>query len=145
MDPQSAPPVTPPAQPESAPAPTVVHIAPAPTPAASPVPADPEDPTHVLLHMPVQVRSVTLVVLAVILILATLRWASAFFIPLMLGFMLSYALSPIVDALHRMKVPRSVSAAVLIVGILGATGASIYSFSDDANQLIDSLPSAATK
>ena len=98
-----------------------------------------------LLHMPMHVRSMTLMLLAVLLGLATLRWASAFFIPLMLGLMFSYALSPIVDALQRVRVPRAVSAAVLILGILGATAGSIYSFSDDANQLIDSLPAAATK
>jgi predicted PurR-regulated permease PerM len=112
---------------------------------AAPVPADPEDPSHALLHVPVHVRSVTLIVLAVLLTLATLRWAAAFFIPLMLGFMLSYALSPIVDALQRVRIPRALSAAVLIFGLLGAAGASIWSFSDDANQLIDSLPAATAK
>src|SRR4051812_28029523 len=104
-----------------------------------PLPADPDDPTHVLLHVPVHVRSVTLIILAVILVLATLRFAAAFFIPLMLGFMFSYALSPIVEWLQRMKVPRALSAAVLILAILGSAGASIYSFSDDASQLVDTL------
>ena len=42
-------------------------------------------------------RSVALVVLAVLAVLAVLRWASAFFIPLMLGLVFSYALSPLVD------------------------------------------------
>jgi predicted PurR-regulated permease PerM len=114
-------------------------------PAAPPLAADPEDPSHALLHVPVNVRSATLVLLTVLAILATLRWASAFFIPLMLGFMFSYALSPIVNTLQRWRIPRAVSAAVLIIGILGGLGASVYSFSDDANQLIESLPAAARK
>jgi predicted PurR-regulated permease PerM len=114
-------------------------------PAAAPLAADPEDPSHALLHVPLNVRSATLVLLTVLAVLATLRWASAFFIPLMLGFMFSYALSPIVNALERWRVPRAVSAAVLIIGILAGTGMSIYSFSDDANQLIESLPAAAKK
>jgi predicted PurR-regulated permease PerM len=59
--------------------------------------------------------------------------------------MFSYALSPIVDTLHRWRIPRAVSAAVLIVGILGGAGMSVYSFSEDANQLIESLPAAAKK
>jgi predicted PurR-regulated permease PerM len=99
----------------------------------------------VTLHVPVNIRSMTLVVLTVLAVLATLRWASAFFIPLMLGFMFSYALSPLVDAMARARIPRSLSAAVLILGILGGAGASIYSFSDDANALIISLPEAAQK
>ena len=54
---------------------------------AAPVAADPEDPSHALLHLPVNVRSMTLVVITILIVLATLKWASAFFIPLMLGLM----------------------------------------------------------
>ena len=114
-------------------------------PAAAPMAADPDDPSHALLHVPVNVRSATLVLLTVLAVLATLRWASAFFIPLMLGFMLSYALSPIVDTLERWRIPRAASAAVLILGFLGGAAASVYSFSDDVNQLIAELPAAAKK
>ncbi len=136
------------------PADTSQHATMAPRPAEAtghepaagpPLPADPEDPSHALLRMPLHVRSATLVVLAVLGVLATLKWASAFFIPLMIGLMFSYALSPIVDALQRWRIPRAISAGVLILGILGGAGFSVYSFSDDANQLIDSLPAAATK
>ncbi|MBC7940354.1 MAG: AI-2E family transporter, partial [Chitinophagaceae bacterium] len=77
--------------------------------------------------------------------LAVLRWASGFFIPLMVGLVFSYALSPLVDWLQRRKVPRSLSAAVLILGILGGMGAALYSLSDDANELVVSLPEAARK
>jgi predicted PurR-regulated permease PerM len=106
---------------------------------------DPRDPPRVLLHMPVDIRSMSLVVLTVLAILAVLRWASAFFIPLMVGLVFSYALSPVVDWLARHKVPRTISAAVLILGILGGMGTAVYSFSDDANDLITSLPQAARK
>ncbi|MES2783973.1 MAG: AI-2E family transporter [Pseudomonadota bacterium] len=106
---------------------------------------DPEDPSHVLLHAPQNVRSTMLVVLTVLAVLATLKWAAAFFIPVMVGLMFSYALSPVVDWLHKLRIPRAVSAAVLIIGILGGTGASMYAFSDDANELVQSLPDAARK
>lgn len=113
--------------------------------AEPPLPADPDDPTHVLLRVPVDVRSMSLVVLTVLAVLAVLRWASPFFIPLMLGFMFSYALSPLVDAGKRVGIPRALSAAVLILGILGSAAGAVYSFSDDTNQLIESLPAAAKK
>jgi len=114
-------------------------------PALAPLPADPEDPSHALLHVPVNVRSMSLVLLAALASLAILHWAAAFFIPVMVGFLFSYALSPIVDWLQRWRIPRSISAAALILGILGGAGASLYSFSDDANELIGSLPQAARK
>jgi predicted PurR-regulated permease PerM len=113
--------------------------------AQQPAPAIPEEQPRVLLHMPVDVRSMTLVVLTVLALLAVLRGARDFFIPLMLGLMLSYALSPIVEALQRLRIPRAISAAMLIVGMLAGAGAGVYSFNDDVSQLIDSLPAAAKK
>jgi predicted PurR-regulated permease PerM len=106
---------------------------------------DPRQPTHVTLHMPVDIRSMSLVVLTVLAILAALRWASAFFIPLMVGLVFSYALSPVVDWLQRHRVPRTASAGVLILAILGGMGGAVYSLADDANALITSLPEAARK
>lgn len=112
-------------------------------------PVDPKQPSHVLLHMPVDRQGLTVVlltVLAALALLAVLRWASGFFIPLMLGLVFSYALSPVVDGLQRrLRVPRALSAGVLILGILAAMGGAVYSLADDANELIDSLPAAARK
>ncbi len=109
-------------------------------------PVDPKGPPNVTLHMePPAARNVALVVLVVIASLAVLRWASGFFIPLMLGLVFSYALSPLVDGLQRHRIPRALSAGVLILGILGGMGAAVYSLSDDANELIASLPDAARK
>ena len=108
-------------------------------------PVDPRQPSHVLLHMTPNVRSAALGVLMVLAVLAVLKLASGFFIPLMVGMVLSYALSPLVDWLERMRIPRALSAAILILGILGGLGASVYSLSDDANDLVTSLPDAARK
>jgi predicted PurR-regulated permease PerM len=103
------------------------------------------DPERVLLHMPVDVRSAALGVIALLAALFTLHWAAAVFIPLLISVMLSYALSPIVNRLERWRIPRSASAAVLIVSILAAMCWTGYRLSDDASALIDSLPTAAQK
>lgn len=113
--------------------------------AVRPQPADPKDPPHVVVHLPVDIRSMALVVLTVIALLAVLRGAQAFFIPLMLGLVFSYALSPVVDALQRWRIPRALSAGVLIVAIIGGIVGAVYSLSDDANELIASMPDAAHK
>ncbi|RYY91546.1 MAG: AI-2E family transporter, partial [Comamonadaceae bacterium] len=63
--------------------------------------------------MPVDRQGLTvalLTLLAALGVLAMLRWASGFFIPLMLGLVFSYALSPVVDWFQRMKIPRAASA-----------------------------------
>jgi predicted PurR-regulated permease PerM len=108
-------------------------------------PDDPQEPPRVLLHMPVDVRNMALGVLAAIATLAALRVARGFFIPLMLGLVFTYAMSPVVEGLKRWRIPRALSAAVLIVAVLGGSGGAVYALSDDANQLIATLPQAAAK
>ena len=103
------------------------------------------EPARVLLHLPVDVRSVSLAVLATLGCVFMLRWASAVFIPVMVGLLFSYALSPLVDWLQLRRVPRAASAALLILGILGGVGTSAYLLSDDASKLVELLPAAAEK
>ncbi len=98
-----------------------------------------------MLHMPVNVRSVALAVLATLGVLFTLRWAQAVFIPLMVSLLLTYALSPLVSGLVRLRVPRWIAAAVVMVGLSGAIGAAVYSFGDSAVSMANSLPLAAQK
>ena len=104
-----------------------------------------EEPQRMLLHMPVDVRSAALVVLATLATIVFLRWASAVLIPVLSGILLSYALSPVVSFLYRYRVPRALSAAVLILSIIGGLIGTVYSLSDDANRLVESLPVAAKK
>lgn len=97
------------------------------------------------LHMPIDVRSASLVVLAVLASVFALRWAAAVFIPLMVSLMLTYALAPLVDQLERWKISRWIGAAVILLGLGGAFGWTGYSLSNSASQLLDSLPVAAQK
>jgi predicted PurR-regulated permease PerM len=72
----------------------------------------------------------------------TLQWARAFFIPVVVGVMLSYALSPIVNCLQHWRIPRALGAAIVLIGIVGPIGMLTYSLSDDAAALIETLPEA---
>ena len=67
--------------------------------AADSPPAEAPELERVLLHMPVEVRNVALIIIAVLASAFALQWAKAVFIPLLLGVMLSYALTPVVDRL----------------------------------------------
>jgi predicted PurR-regulated permease PerM len=107
--------------------------------------SDHADAPPAALPMPVDPRSAALVVLAVIAALAMLHWAREFFIPLVLSVLLSAALTPLVDRLERWRVPRGVTAAVLLTMVVGATGAGAVALRDDAQAMIDSLPAAARK
>jgi len=104
-----------------------------------------QESVPMVLHAPVDVRSVSLALLAVFAVIFMLYWARDVFIPLMLGIMISYALSPLVDLMHEWRIPRAIGAGVLLVGIVGGGGSLAYSLSDDASQLIETLPDAAMK
>ena len=95
--------------------------------------------------MPVDVRNVALVVIAVLISVFALQWAKAVFIPLLLGVMLSYALTPAVDFMQRWRVPRAAAAGLLLSAIVSAIGWGIWSLSDEASALVDSLPQVAQK
>ncbi|MBT2333725.1 AI-2E family transporter [Variovorax paradoxus] len=103
------------------------------------------EPERLLLHMPVDVRSASLVVLAVLASVFALRWGQAVFIPLMLSLMLTYALSPLVEQLHRLRLPRWIAAALILIGLFGGLGWTGYSLYGNATQLVESLPVAAQK
>ncbi len=103
------------------------------------------DPQRLHLDMPIDVRSVSLAVLAVLATLFALRWASAVIVPLLLGLTFSYALTPIVDRLERLRLPRAIGAALLMLSIGGGLGWTGYALSDDANKLIESVPEVAQK
>ncbi len=116
----------------------------------SAAPADPgvttfPEPDRLLLHMPVDIRNMSLMVLAGLAILFVLHWAKAVFIPVMVGVLFSYALSPVVNWLELKRVPRWLSSAVLLLAILGAIGSTAWSLRDNAAQLVESLPVAAQK
>ena len=118
---------------------------PATAPAAEPVTEPVTEPDRLHLHMPVDVRSASLAVLALLAVLYTLHWASAVFIPLLLGMLLSYALSPAVNRLQRWRLPRAVGAALVLATVLGGVGSMAWSLGDDASALVASLPDAAQK
>jgi predicted PurR-regulated permease PerM len=100
---------------------------------------------RVLLHMPVDIRSVSLALLAVLASLFALHWAKAVMVPILLGVMFSYALAPTVDLLQRWRLPRPIGAAVVSMGLVALMGWGVYSLADDADALIATLPEVAQK
>ncbi|WP_309832205.1 AI-2E family transporter [Paracidovorax wautersii] len=132
------PPTPPPAQPAAAA--SAVEA----TATVLPLSGDPSQP-RVLLHMPVDVRSVSLGLLTLFAAVTLLHWASAVFIPLMLSLLLTIALQPAVGFLHRWHLPRWLAAGLLLITIVTSIGGAAWYLSDGAAELVDSVPVAARK
>jgi predicted PurR-regulated permease PerM len=83
--------------------------------------------------------------LAVVALVAALYLARAFFVPLLLGILASYALHPLVNWLEDCRVPRSIGAALVLAAMVGGITWIGFSVSGDAEALIEKLPEAARK
>lgn len=98
-----------------------------------------------MLPTPPDSRSLSLAVLAILGSIVMLHWASAVLIPLMLALTLSYALTPLVNRVQRLHLPRPLAAALVLLAIVGATAWIGVALSDQATQFVESLPAAAQK
>ena len=89
--------------------------------------------------------SLALLVLAGIALVAALYLARAFFVPLLIGILASYALRPVVDWLEAHYIPRPAGAALALVAVVGSLSWVGYALSGDAAAMIEKLPEAARK
>jgi predicted PurR-regulated permease PerM len=98
------------------------------------------------LHLPANTGHLSLVILTALALLFTLRWASPVLVPLTLGLMFSYALTPVVNGLERVcRLPRALGAGLLLLSLSGALGWTAYAVSDDAVELLETLPETSKK
>ncbi|MBT9491351.1 MAG: AI-2E family transporter [Paucibacter sp.] len=98
------------------------------------------------LQVPANASNLALVILAALALLFALRWASPVLIPLTLGLMFSYALTPVVNGLERVcHLPRALGAGLLLLSLSGGLAWTVYAVSDDAVELLETLPDTSKK
>ena len=100
-------------------------------------------PDEATVRAPIDIRNVSLSVIAVLGVILMLQYMQPVLIPLALGILISYALWPIVTALARVKIPRPIGAAVAIAVLVATLGFLFYSFSDEAMGIVRDIPPAA--
>ena len=109
-------------------------------PVGAPVDPPPDQPT---LAGPVDIRNVSLSVLTALAVILMLQYMQPVLIPVALGILISFALWPIVTAFARVKVPRTIGAAVAVALFVGTIGFAFYTFSDEAMSIVRDIPPAA--
>ena len=75
-----------------------------------------------LSQRPFDVRSIALTGLFILAMFYTIYFMRSILLPIVLALLLSYLLRPIVRGLGRLKIPLSVSAALLLIGFFGLIG-----------------------
>jgi predicted PurR-regulated permease PerM len=93
----------------------------------------------------VDIRSVSLTVLAGLAIVLALQYAQAMIIPIVLAVLVSYALEPMVAWLARRRVPRALAAAVVLLALVAASGWMLYGLRSQAAAFVEQLPQAAKR
>jgi len=95
--------------------------------------------------VPIDVRSATLTIIAVLALILVLKYAQPVLIPLVLGALISYGLSPFVAFLARHRVPRPLGAAAAVLLVIGSLGLGAYTLSDEAMAIVTNVPAAAQR
>jgi predicted PurR-regulated permease PerM len=75
-----------------------------------------------LLQRPFDVRSIALTGLFILAVFYTIYFMRSILLPIVLALLLSYLLRPIVRGLAKVKIPLTVSAAVILIGLLVLVG-----------------------
>src|SRR5438105_2441997 len=78
------------------------------------------------VRSPIDIRSAALTIIAVLGVVVVLQYAQPVVIPIVLGVLISYALDPLVSWLERFRVPRGISAALLLLAMVVGGGALVY-------------------
>jgi predicted PurR-regulated permease PerM len=97
------------------------------------------------LKLPVHVHNVPMVLVAIFVVIYFLHWAKSFLIPLMVGILIAYMLSPVVGWIERLRIPRAVAALLVLSAFIAPTVTAAFFMADDAVQLLEGLPVSVKK
>jgi predicted PurR-regulated permease PerM len=104
-----------------------------------------ETPDPVVIRMPVDVRGVTLSVIAVLAGILMLQYAQSVLIPLVIGVLISYVLAPAVDSMERRGLNRVVGSTIALLLLCGTIGLGLYSLTGQAMAIVERVPEAARR
>jgi predicted PurR-regulated permease PerM len=113
-----------------------------PPPSPDP-PAD--DSEQISLRVPVDIRSVSLYVLATVACVFMLKQMEDVLVPIVLGALIFYALAPGAEWMVRHRVPRTIAAIIMMLALVGGLGGAVYGLSDEATAVVQGMPQTAEK
>jgi predicted PurR-regulated permease PerM len=98
-----------------------------------------------LLQRPFGVRSIALTGLFILAVFYTIYFMRSVLLPMVLALLLSYLFRPIVRALARLKIPLSVSAAFILIGLFALVGYGISALVTPAAGWLQKAPAGLTE
>jgi predicted PurR-regulated permease PerM len=92
-----------------------------------------------------KIKSVSLLILAIVAVIFLLDWAQGFFIPLVLGIFIAYILNPLVAWLEKIKIPRVVGSSLVVLALMTCVSFGGVSLSRQVESILTQLPIVAKK
>jgi predicted PurR-regulated permease PerM len=92
---------------------------------------------------PVPIRSFTLTGIFLLGTFGALKLASDFFVPIVLALLLSFLFAPVVRAFHRLYIPLSLGAALVVAAFISLVTFGIYQLALPASGWMTKLPQVA--
>ncbi len=93
----------------------------------------------------INIRDVALVVLATVATIYFIDWAEAILLPLVVAVLVSYALDPVVSALERLRIPRTIGAALVLASLIAMVSMASIPLQREAMAMLDKVPLATQK
>src|SRR6266404_1539820 len=97
------------------------------------------------LQRPFDVRSIALTGLLVLAVFYTIYFMRSILLPIVLALLLSYLFRPIVRGLAQLKIPLSLSAAFILIGLLALVGYGISALATPAVGWLQKAPEGLTQ
>lgn len=94
---------------------------------------------------PVDIRSLALAIIAVLAVTFALQWAQTFFVSLLLGILIAYALNPVVLRMERIRVPRVLAATLVMLALAFAAAMAVSTLGGQIRAVLEQLPEAAKR
>jgi predicted PurR-regulated permease PerM len=109
----------------------------------SPPDSCPAEPTAV--NLPTDMRSLATTLVAILAVIFALRWAQDILVPFVIGVLISYALSPLVTWMNKLKIPRAIGAALLLTALIVGAGMLSYPLGEEGAVALEKLPKSLEK
>lgn len=81
-----------------------------------------------------------MVVLATVASIYFIDWAQPILLPLVVAVLISYALDPLVAGLERLRIPRPLSATIVILSVILIIAGASYPLQQQAMEMLDKVP-----
>jgi predicted PurR-regulated permease PerM len=115
----------------------------APAPGSEPTAAAPVAEAD--QRKPADPRSMALAVVAILAMVFALHWARTFFVSLLMGILIAYALNPVVVRMERIRIPRWAASTLVILALCGAAVLAAGMLGGQVRAVAEQLPEAARK